>query len=216
MALIKCPECGTEISDKANLCIKCGCPMERIKIERNNNIGHLADDEKGDDSSNNDIKQPVFIRTILVIIMSVLFVGIVFLCTRPEENTAVLNDENFLDFFEVHQIDGTTRLSENQPIYSDLYNYETELTIYIKPKYPMTCLDVTLSVDAAVIISPLFSDNYLIKGSSIKEIKLNETGGYAAILKVFVSNSKCENGEIISVHNNTTISNVNGLIFYKK
>lgn len=28
MSLIKCPECGKEISDKANVCIHCGCPLE--------------------------------------------------------------------------------------------------------------------------------------------------------------------------------------------
>jgi len=28
VALIKCPECGTEISDKAKQCIKCGCPIK--------------------------------------------------------------------------------------------------------------------------------------------------------------------------------------------
>lgn len=27
MALIKCPECGKEISDKANSCPNCGCPI---------------------------------------------------------------------------------------------------------------------------------------------------------------------------------------------
>ncbi len=31
MALIKCPECGKEISDKGQSCIHCGCPMEYIK-----------------------------------------------------------------------------------------------------------------------------------------------------------------------------------------
>ena len=30
MALIKCPECGKQISTKANACINCGCPMEYI------------------------------------------------------------------------------------------------------------------------------------------------------------------------------------------
>ena len=28
MALIKCPECGKEISDKSKLCIHCGYPLE--------------------------------------------------------------------------------------------------------------------------------------------------------------------------------------------
>ena len=30
MALIKCSECGNEISDKAKACIHCGCPIEEI------------------------------------------------------------------------------------------------------------------------------------------------------------------------------------------
>lgn len=31
MALIKCPECGHEISEFADKCISCGCPMSKIK-----------------------------------------------------------------------------------------------------------------------------------------------------------------------------------------
>lgn len=31
MALIKCPECGNTISDKANICIHCGFPMDGNK-----------------------------------------------------------------------------------------------------------------------------------------------------------------------------------------
>ena len=30
MALIKCPECGKEISDKATSCPNCGCPVSAI------------------------------------------------------------------------------------------------------------------------------------------------------------------------------------------
>ena len=30
MALIKCPECGREVSDKAASCINCGCPLAGI------------------------------------------------------------------------------------------------------------------------------------------------------------------------------------------
>lgn len=33
MALIKCSECGKEISDKSTACIHCGCPIE-IKKEK--------------------------------------------------------------------------------------------------------------------------------------------------------------------------------------
>lgn len=30
MALIKCPECGKEISDKAAACPNCGCPASEF------------------------------------------------------------------------------------------------------------------------------------------------------------------------------------------
>ena len=30
MALIKCPECGKEVSDKAKSCGNCGCPIESL------------------------------------------------------------------------------------------------------------------------------------------------------------------------------------------
>ena len=33
MALIKCPECGKEISDKASACINCGFPLAAMQTE---------------------------------------------------------------------------------------------------------------------------------------------------------------------------------------
>lgn len=34
MALIKCPECGKEVSDKAKSCIHCGYPLDECKDEK--------------------------------------------------------------------------------------------------------------------------------------------------------------------------------------
>lgn len=39
MALIKCPECGKEISDKAKVCIHCGYPISEIIEQQNHNNG---------------------------------------------------------------------------------------------------------------------------------------------------------------------------------
>lgn len=35
MALIKCPECGAEISDKSDKCVKCGCPLKSNDKKKN-------------------------------------------------------------------------------------------------------------------------------------------------------------------------------------
>lgn len=37
MALINCPECGKEISDKAASCPNCGCPVKNMEISSNKN-----------------------------------------------------------------------------------------------------------------------------------------------------------------------------------
>lgn len=45
MALIKCPECGKEISDKASACPNCGCPI----FQEPENIAYEADDLEEDE-----------------------------------------------------------------------------------------------------------------------------------------------------------------------
>ena len=39
MSLIKCPECGKEISDKADSCLNCGCPLEQKRYMTNSSNG---------------------------------------------------------------------------------------------------------------------------------------------------------------------------------
>lgn len=39
MALIKCPDCEKEVSDKAKSCIHCGCPLAVTKTPFNNTHG---------------------------------------------------------------------------------------------------------------------------------------------------------------------------------
>lgn len=47
MAMIKCSECGKAISDKATLCIHCGCPVDTINSAKStcteNNTQPLKD-----------------------------------------------------------------------------------------------------------------------------------------------------------------------------
>ena len=43
MALIKCPECDKEVSDKAFACIHCGFPLNNIQPSKNENIYYNID-----------------------------------------------------------------------------------------------------------------------------------------------------------------------------
>lgn len=48
MALIKCPECGKEISDKSSACIHCGYPINTINEKQDavSSMGSFVDDKK--------------------------------------------------------------------------------------------------------------------------------------------------------------------------
>lgn len=50
MALIKCSECGKEISDKASSCIHCGCPIE-ITDDMDNSVLEKQEDTLDDNSN---------------------------------------------------------------------------------------------------------------------------------------------------------------------
>lgn len=66
MTMIKCAECGKDISDKASLCIGCGAPINHAvcsvgmpEIERvgnqSNSIQNLAEDAKREETSSSNI-----------------------------------------------------------------------------------------------------------------------------------------------------------------
>lgn len=40
MALIKCSECGKEVSDKASSCPNCGAPIKEDEIKKRNKCGY--------------------------------------------------------------------------------------------------------------------------------------------------------------------------------
>ena len=45
MGLIKCPECGKEISDKADVCIGCGFPIKKY-VENRENYSESKNEEQ--------------------------------------------------------------------------------------------------------------------------------------------------------------------------
>lgn len=55
MALIKCPECGREISEYADKCISCGCPMDKIKELLGKRIAIPINANSNDDFSHSEL-----------------------------------------------------------------------------------------------------------------------------------------------------------------
>jgi len=91
MALIKCSECGKEISDTCDSCIHCGCPIEKPIVcsecgkEINSdmkicpNCGNELTEELNNDyllskKGSNSNKNYYFISTIIVIIVIILII----------------------------------------------------------------------------------------------------------------------------------------------
>lgn len=72
MALIKCPECGKEISDKASNCPNCGCPIETDStIKESNSI--VKESSINKQSFNIKKFVPIIIGVIVVAIIGIIF-----------------------------------------------------------------------------------------------------------------------------------------------
>jgi hypothetical protein len=56
MALIKCPECNEKISEKATVCIHCGCTLEKVNLS---NINETSLEPPKNDSIRNKIKTKI-------------------------------------------------------------------------------------------------------------------------------------------------------------
>lgn len=85
MALIKCPECGKEVSDKAKACPNCGCPIDEGKsreiengnIEKNTNNETKKDDMEYTDNSEKKIKKGK-VKIIVGVITLIVLAGVIY------------------------------------------------------------------------------------------------------------------------------------------
>ncbi len=73
MALVKCPECGKEISDKASNCPGCGYPIESQKIEVLGNISEQPVIEQKSKKLNKKIISIIAVIAIMVIIVGIIY-----------------------------------------------------------------------------------------------------------------------------------------------
>lgn len=137
MALIKCKECGKEISDSSSECIHCGAPVS-ISLKKSDNIGVKQK------------KRNARLTIIIIICLLILFVvilGIPFLNSKRNNSLSsrMLNGEysapdlkdNTMKVVFKFKVDGTVDYqlcnikTDDCTIESYTYNkYGTNLTIY--------------------------------------------------------------------------------------
>ena len=78
MALIKCTECGKEISDKATVCPNCGLPIPQIN---NQSKSHPPSSSQTNQANNGGTNGIIWVAGIMIVI-----VGGVFLLGENEQN----------------------------------------------------------------------------------------------------------------------------------
>ena len=80
MALIKCPECGKEISDKASRCPQCGYPIrENINIDTNSQ-GMLPGNDYSEQLSETTKKKSKPLIKPMIILFSLVIIATVVMC----------------------------------------------------------------------------------------------------------------------------------------
>ena len=80
MALIKCPECGKEISDKAEICINCG-----IKISDIENLHEVSQKKEQEIIQQQSNKTKSTIGLVIAIIVVVSFVWLIWYQSTADE-----------------------------------------------------------------------------------------------------------------------------------
>ena len=75
MSLIKCPECGKEVSDKASACINCGCPLQaQQKVDTVYNSPKVEEKIMDGKMLRKTTHRKVFLFVIAIIVISAFFI----------------------------------------------------------------------------------------------------------------------------------------------
>lgn len=97
MTLIKCKECGKEISDKANVCPNCDCPIEKQNIESTSNTSKQLVINQAEKKS---VKKVIIIIAALAVIGIVIYNVKVVQPKRLEAQNKVIYEVAFYDGYK--------------------------------------------------------------------------------------------------------------------
>lgn len=121
MALIKCPECGKEISDRATACPNCGCPIkheEDIKVDGN----------VGEDSTITEPKKRSKKAVYAIIgIGALVLVGGAVMIPKQIENKKNATYTEAVNLLEKGKYDEASELLNEIPDYKDVQTIQGQL-----------------------------------------------------------------------------------------
>lgn len=109
MALIKCPDCGKEVSDKSTVCINCGCPLE-VKEEKKEIITEYS---KKENKKNKAV--PFIITGVIIFLIVIVAVAIALIANSGIEVPSL---------YGVTEETATTILTSKSLIPNIVYEYD--------------------------------------------------------------------------------------------
>lgn len=127
MALIKCPECGKEISDKAPACPNCGCPIAPAKPQTYQQYADTEYQETDDDEEEKDgfgywIKYGL--KCFLGVIAFIFVAGTIMnIFTSKSKNKEVLTNETYTSSYDSTQIESES--VDTVPVQEIVYDVHT-------------------------------------------------------------------------------------------
>jgi len=129
MALIKCTECGREVSDKANCCVHCGCPLD-IKSDNTNETTVKTTNETTGVEDNYSIELIDYLREryeVISIIKNFYGISIKEAMDKIESLPCIVGNDMSKD----KAIDLAQELTKCEAIYK-VYNNGTEVNLGLK------------------------------------------------------------------------------------
>ena len=105
MGLVKCNECGKEISDKAEKCIHCGCPIKDINVENSNTIIKKVE-KKGNIRDNKKLSKLEIVLCILFIAGLSLYLGMSSVDKKSTTSTSGYDGKHIGCYYITDSYDG--------------------------------------------------------------------------------------------------------------
>lgn len=184
MALINCPECGREISDKSKACIHCGYPLRLESLEKGDNFNVESNQEVMNHDDNNVKSKKKMI--IIGIIVSVIILSCIVLFLLIGKNRKLsVNDINLskwklLDESESYDYyESTVNSNETDPFMAVIgyyeETYEAPMFVYMENGKGTFQTSVSLDDDPSIKYTAIgYLDGKPVKESDILSINYDD------------------------------------------